>query len=402
MPAPSQRPGDDGAGAGRPAAWESLRRLVARDFADPQVFVLALLLGGGLLLVLLLGEMLAPLIAALVIAYVLQGPVAALTSRGAPHWAAVTVVFLGFLGFIVFGLLALVPLLSQQLTQLVRQFPTMVTTAQEIVLTLPERYPELIGREQVVQIAERVQEQALALGQAAVTYTVNRIGNLFELGVFLFIVPLVVFFFLKDRDMIVAWFLGLLPRQRNLAAQVWSEVDQKIGAYVRGKIYEIGILGAATYVTFTALGMPFAALLSVITGLSVLVPYIGVVAAAVPVVFVALVHFGLGGDFAMAVGAYAILQVVDGNLLAPLLISEVVDLHPIAVIGAILFFGGIWGFWGVFFAIPLATLAVAVVKAWPRRPAGAFETPAPAETLASTETPGPAEEATRASRALGD
>ena len=65
------------------------------------------------------------------------------------------------------------------------------------------------------------------------------------------------------------------------------------------------------------------------------------------------------------VGAYTVIQIIDGNLLAPLLISEVVDLHPIAVIAAILVFGGIWGFWGVFFAIPLATLAVAVLNAWP-------------------------------------
>ncbi len=372
MPALPEPPRDDDVGTERPAAWESLRRWVARDLADPQVFVLALLLVGGLLLILLFGRTLAPLIAALVIAYVLQGPVATLGRLGVPHWAGVTIVFVGFLAFIVFGVLALFPLLSQQLSQLVAQLPSMVATLQEIVLELPSRYPELIRREQIVEISERLQAQVLTLGQFLVSYTLNRIGNLFAIGVFAFIVPLLVFFFLKDRDLIVAWFLRLLPRQRDLAEQVWQEVDQKIGAYVRGKIYEIGILGGATHVTFLALGMPFSALLAVITGLSVLVPYVGVAAAAVPVVFVALVQFGLGSEFAMVVGAYVILQTIDGNLLAPLLISEVVNLHPVAVIGAILFFGGIWGFWGVFFAIPLATLAVAVVNAWPRRQDDAF------------------------------
>jgi putative permease len=64
-------------------------------------------------------------------------------------------------------------------------------------------------------------------------------------------------------------------------------------------------------------------------------------------------------------GAYLVIQALDGNVLVPLLFSEVVNLHPIAIIVAILVFGGLWGFWGVFFAIPLATLVQAVLKAWP-------------------------------------
>jgi putative permease len=363
-----ERPGGDDhhrRDAPPPSAWEALRRRVAQAFADPQVLVLTLLLAGGLLVIVLMGRTLAPLIGALVIAYVLQGPVNALARRGLPHWLAVTVVFAGFLAFILYGLFALVPLLTQQLSQLVVQLPSMVGRLQELVLALPELYPELIGREQVAELASRLQSQALAAGEGLVTYSVNRIGNLFSLVVFLFIVPLLVFFFLKDRDLIVAWFLGLLPRQRGLAAAVWTELDQKMGAYVRGKIYEIAILAVVTWVTFIVIGVPFAALLAFLTGLSVLVPYIGVVAAAVPVGFVSLVQFGPGADFALALGAYAVIQTLDGNLLAPLLISEVVDLHPIAVIAAILVFGGIWGFWGVFFAIPLATLAVAVANAWP-------------------------------------
>ena len=65
--------------------------------------------------------------------------------------------------------------------------------------------------------------------------------------------------------------------------------------------------------------------------------------------------------------AYLVIQALDGNVLVPLLFSEVVDLHPIAIIVAVLVFGGIWGFWGVFFAIPLATVVQSVLKAWPRR-----------------------------------
>ena len=64
---------------------------------------------------------------------------------------------------------------------------------------------------------------------------------------------------------------------------------------------------------------------------------------------------------------YGFIQFLDGNLLVPLLFSEVVNLHPVAIIVAVLLFGGIWGFWGVFFAIPLATLVKAVYNAWPQK-----------------------------------
>ena len=62
---------------------------------------------------------------------------------------------------------------------------------------------------------------------------------------------------------------------------------------------------------------------------------------------------------------FIITQLLDGNLLVPFLFSEAVNLHPLIIIIAVLIFGGLWGFWGVFFAIPLATLVKAVVNAWP-------------------------------------
>jgi len=67
-------------------------------------------------------------------------------------------------------------------------------------------------------------------------------------------------------------------------------------------------------------------------------------------------------------GIYVTIHVLDGNILVPILFSEAVNLHPVAIIVAVLVFGGIWGFWGIFFAIPLATLVKALLNAWPRAP----------------------------------
>lgn len=89
----------------------------------------------------------------------------------------------------------------------------------------------------------------------------------------------------------------------------------------------------------------------------------------IPVVGVALFQFGAGTEFWSCFAVYLIIQALDGNLLVPVLFSEAVNLHPLVIILSVVIFGGLWGFWGVFFAIPLATLIKAVIHAarWANR-----------------------------------
>lgn len=126
--------------------------------------------------------------------------------------------------------------------------------------------------------------------------------------------------------------------------------------------------------TFVFLDVNFATLLAVLVGLSVIIPYVGATVVTIPVMVLGYAQFGWTSDYAWMMAAYFIIQIIDGNVLVPLLFSEVVNLHPVAIIVAILIFGGIWGFWGVFFAIPLATLVQSVLKAWPRPESNLVET----------------------------
>jgi putative permease len=155
-----------------------------------------------------------------------------------------------------------------------------------------------------------------------------------------------------------------LPEDRSLTAEVWRQVDQQIGNYIRGKFWEILIVWFASYVIFLLLELPYAMLISLFVGLSVLIPYFGAIIMTFPVASIAYFEWGWGSQFAWVVIAYIVIQILDGNLLVALLYSEVVNLHPVAIMVAVLVFGGIWGFWGVFFAIPLATLVQAVLQAW--------------------------------------
>jgi putative permease len=147
--------------------------------------------------------------------------------------------------------------------------------------------------------------------------------------------------------------------------QVWQEMDMQLANYIRGKILEITIVGGSTYVAFLVLGVNYTLLLAVLVGLSVVVPFIGVAVVAIPVALVAYVQWGFGNEFFAVMLVYSVIQLLDANVLVPVIFSETVNLHPVAIIAAVLVFGGLWGLAGVFFAIPLATLIKAIINAWP-------------------------------------
>ncbi|WP_297528094.1 AI-2E family transporter [Thiohalobacter sp.] len=346
-----------------------IRQWFQRYFSDPQVVILALLLILGTLVIIAFGDMLAPVLASVVIAYLLEGLVGVLERRGLRRTLAVTLVFLAFMLLLLFLMLVVVPRLSAQVTQLFQQLPEMIATGQEKLMRLPERYPAFISDEQVTQLMTTIRAELAALGQRVLSLSVASLLSIITLLVYLILVPVLVFFFLKDKARILGWIAGYLPRDRALTAQVWHEVNMQIGNYVRGKVWEIFIVGGVTYATFKFMGLNYAVLLATLVGLSVVIPYIGAAAVTVPVALIAYFQFGWSADFAWILVAYGVIQALDGNVLVPLLFSEVVNLHPVAIIVAVLVFGGLWGFWGVFFAIPLATLVQAVLRAWPRRPA---------------------------------
>ena len=344
--------------------FSMLQQWINRKFSDPQMVILGFFLILGFLVVFLFGEMLLPVFAGIVIAYVLEGIVTRFQRFRVPRLAAVIIVFIGFLSVVVLIAVGMLPLLSSQIGQLIQQLPSMVAAGQQQLMHLPEQYPNYVSAEQVRQVLGSVNAGLTTMAQRLVSLSMASVRGVITALVYLILVPLMVFFFLKDKEKMIAWITQLLPDNRRLATEVWGEVNDQIANYIRGKIWEILILWGISYVTFRFLGMKFSMLVSIMVGLSVLVPYVGVTVVYFPVALFAYFQYGWSAEFLYAVIAYGIIQLFDGNLLAPLLLSEVVNLHPIAIIVAVLVFGGLWGVWGLFFAIPLATLAHAVIKVW--------------------------------------
>ncbi|WP_372965426.1 AI-2E family transporter [Marinobacter sp.] len=342
-----------------------LRDLANKYFSDEEAIVLFLILVVGTIFIIWFGAMLAPALASLIIAFILQGLVLRLKKMGVPDFVAVLGVFLMFLGVLVSFIFGLLPLVWTQVSNLARETPRIIRELQSYLEVLPDEYPQLVSAEAVDAIYQQVSAEVASFTQWLVSFSLSSIPDLVALLIYMVLVPILVFFFLKDRQVLVSSFARLLPSQRPMMISIWQEVNVQCANYVRGKAVEILIVGSVTYIAFKVLGMPYAALLALLVGLSVVIPYIGAAVVTIPVAVIGLFAFGWGSHFIWVMVVYGIIQALDGNVLVPVLFSEVNNLHPVAIIIAVLFFGGIWGLWGVFFAIPLATVLKAVFAAWP-------------------------------------
>ncbi len=345
--------------------FEMVSRWYKRRFSDPHAVSLVAILLFGFITIYFFGHLIAPLLVAIVLAYLLEWPVTQLCRLGLPRTLSVMLVIMVFGTLMLLAMFGLIPTIWKQGANLINDIPNMYSGLQNFIATIPERYPELANLEIVETIATNTKNKVLGLGESVVKGSVASLVSLATLAVYLILVPLLIFFLLKDKEEMLSMASGILPRNRRLATKVWQEMNQQISNYIRGKVLEILIVGGVSYITFAILDLRYSALLAVAVGLSVLIPYIGAAAVTVPVAIVGLFQWGLTPPFYWLLLAYGIIQALDGNVLVPVLFSEAVNLHPVAIIVAVLVFGGLWGFWGVFFAIPLATLVKAVWKALP-------------------------------------
>jgi len=336
-----------------------------RYFANEETVLLAVMFLASIVIFAALGNVLAPMITAIIIAFLMQGTVLKMKSWGLPHTFSVTIAFLLLVSVILLALLYVLPTVWNQSQNLLRETPKMLTEGQSLLLLLPERYPTLFSEQQVTDLMESLQSHMGQLGQYIFSFSLAQLPVLAGVAIYLVLVPILVFFFLKDADSIMHWLANLLPRERPVMTQIWLEMNQQIANYVRGKFIEIVIVAGASVITFSLLGLNYALLLGVMVGLSVLVPYIGALFAALPVALIAFFQWGISSELMYVMIAYTVIQGLDGNVLVPVLFSEAVNLHPVAIIMSVFVFGGLWGFWGVFFAIPLATLFNAILNAWP-------------------------------------
>ena len=342
-----------------------LKQWYQRYFTDPQTVIFAFILIFGFLLIVVMNAHLMPILIGIIFAYLFEGLVIKMNQINLNRTIAASFATALIVTAILLTLFVLLPLLSRQISELIREMPSMLGKGQQLLSQLPMQYPDYVSTQQVEEMLTFLRAEVTSLGQQVVSLSLASVVGVITFFVYLILLPLMVFFFLKDKELILGWLGDFLPDERRLVREVWAELDVKIASYVRGKFIEILVIWTASYIAFALMGLNYAMLLSLLVGLSVIVPYVGATVVTIPVALIAFSQWGVTSEFGYLMLAYAFIQFLDGNLLVPLLFSEVVNLHPVAIIVAVVFFGSLWGIWGVFFAIPLATLVQAIIKAWP-------------------------------------
>jgi len=345
---------------------EEINNLFRKIFSNEETLVFALLLTGAFLTLFFLGNILTPFLISIIFAYLLVGMQTRLEGYGLKSSIAL---FLTFSFFLLLGITLMVwlgPLVYQQLQSLILEVPKWVNAFMVFVQNVPEQYPDLVSSDQITAFLQTLSGQITAISQDFLKASIAGIQNTVSIAINLILLPILVFFFLFDRESIIAGCLSILPKKRAMLKKVWIEMDGQLSNYARGKAIEIVIVGLAAAIIFMYFDLQYIALLSVLVGFSVLIPFLGAFIVTLPVAAVGLLQFGLTFDFWLLIGAYLVLQILDGNLLVPLLFSDAVKLHPVIIMLAVFVFGSLFGFWGVFFAIPIATLIKAIWNSWPK------------------------------------
>lgn len=344
--------------------FELFQTWYKKKLGNPHSAALLGILLCGFGIIYFFSDLIMPLLVAIVFAYLLDTPIRVLTQKfKLPRTLSIVIVLGSTLSLLAIFITVLLPNLWNQTVGFVRDLPNMFNLLNTWLQALPEHYPELVDYAMLDSLMTSLRAKILGYGESLLTFSLNSLVSLVGLGIYAFLVPLMVFFLLKDKPLFVLSFLNLMPKNRRLTTRVWMEMQQQINNYIRGKLLEILIVGVVTYIILIFFDLRYPLLLSVAAGLSVLVPYIGAVLVTIPIALIALFQFGLSPDFYYVLLTFVISQLLDGNIVVPFLFSEAVNLHPLTIIVAVLIFGGLWGFWGVFFAIPLATLVKAVVNA---------------------------------------
>ena len=327
---------------------------LVRYFSSPDVVVLSLFLMFVFVILHLFGHVLEPLLLSVGIAYVLDPLVRWLKRLKCPASLAVALVFLTFISTCIALLLLLVPLLWHQATALVKEVPSIINQSESWLATFLSDHPDFISGDQFHQLTDLMHVQAVHVGKIVFSYSLSSVASLVTVVLYLVLVPTMVFFLLKDKTSILSSSQALLPDHRSLITQVWSEVNGQIGQYIKGRVLEVLIVSLVSGVTFMLMGLPYAALMGVCLGISVIIPYVGAFLVSVPVVLLALLKWGVGMYFGIFLGVFVVIIILDAYVLVPVLFSGVLNLSPMVIIVSVIIFGSVWGFWGVFLAIPLA------------------------------------------------
>ena len=332
-----------------------IRDWFANLMQNRELTVLLITVPVVLILLYLLLDTLSPIFVGVLLAYLLERPVKGLERFKMTRSLSVSMVIGLFFVFLTIVMLMVVPRITRQLGDLINKLPESTGAIVDLVDSINDYMPAFLGVIEVESFTENLNTYLGEFGKSFLQSTLASVSDIFSLIVYGVLMPLLVFFLLRDKRLLFGWLSKFIPHNQ-MFGELYASVDEQFGAYIRGKIIEAAIVGSMSWIAFVLFDLNYAFVLALLVALSVIIPFVGAILVTFPVLIAGYLQFGNSDTFVYLVLVYTIIQFIDGQFIVPILFSEVVKIHPVGILVAIIFFGNVWGVWGVFFAIPLASL----------------------------------------------
>ena len=346
--------------------YDYLKGFFRNYFYEEEQFAALFILIIAAVLLYFIGSTITPVFVSILVAYLLNGVMNFFEEKNYSKKISFYFTFTIFLAFYLFILLSL-PYVTGQIASLINELPAIVAFVESLFNDLMIRYPNFFTTEQVEEIFASSASLIPSIAEQVLIQLNTSFSAIMNALIFLILTPILVFFFLKDKSEMLSYLTFFLPNKRSLLSKIWSDLNIQLFGYVRGKALEMIIVASITSTAFLVLEVNYSVILGILVGMSVLIPLFGAILVTIPVVAIGLFQWGLDTSFYIFLFVYLMIQILDGNVLFPLLMGNEVNLHPVLIILSILVFGGIWGFWGLLLAVPIATLIRAVFKVWPKK-----------------------------------
>lgn len=299
----------------------------------------------------------APFVVAIIISYVLNPVVRMLGGRKVPRTAAVLLIYAVFLTSLSVVLMNVIPMFIEQLEELSEHLPEITMQTQQMM----SRFDNSIVPGSVRMGMNNWFFQFENRMANGISDFLNNIGTTIGVVFNAFIVPFLIFYMLKDFEVIERMILHYLPRSRRKSiVTLLKEIDEALGNYVRGQFLVCVIIGVLAYIGYILIGMPFALLLASVVAICNIIPYLGPFLGAAPAVVMATTISWKMVLLVLLVNT--ICQLIESNVISPQVVGRTLHLHPMLIILALLIGGELAGIPGLILAVPFFAVMKVVIQ----------------------------------------
>ena len=281
--------------------------------------------------------------------------------------SAVVVVF-AVMGLVLsLVLLLLVPMLENQIGRLVSNLPVYAAWIKETVIPWVKDALEIEGKlvevDEMINILKSHWQKAGGLATAIIA-SISRSGMaVFTWMMNALLIPVVAFYMLRDWDVMVAKIRDLLPRRNApMVIRLTKEVDEVLGAFLRGQFSVMLALGMIYSAGLWLVGLDLALLIGIVAGVISFIPYLGSIVGVGMACIAAIFQFHESWYLLPVLAVFGVGQLLEGMVLTPILVGERIGLHPVTVIFAVLAGGQLFGFIGIILGLPVAAVIMVLLR----------------------------------------